>query len=401
MKRFHAIWLILSCPAALAVDATDLAQHALIVDTHIDVPHRVFKHPEINVGRATQEGQFDLPRARQGGLDVAFMSIYIPASVDEEGGAKQRADDLIDLVHRIVSESGDDFALATCTRDIEAHRRSGLISLPLGMENGGPIAGNLDNVEYFRQRGIRYITLAHSRSNHISDSSYDSNERWGGLSDFGKRLVPVMNAKGIMIDISHLSDRAAWQVLELSSVPVIASHSSLRHFVPGFHRNMTDDMVTALAEKGGVIQINFGSGFLTADARKWSDQLNDALETYRAEHDLADGDPALDSFRKDWKDTHPYPYATLGDALDHIDRVVRLAGIDHVGIGSDYDGVGDTLPRDLKDVASYPNLILGLRTRGYSDRNIEKILGGNLMRVWSEVEDWAAKHGNPPICAVP
>ena len=393
------LFLILITANVTALESGELSMDALIVDTHIDVPNRVYRNPDTDVTKPTLDGDFDLSRARAGGLNAAFMSIYIPASVEDEGLAKQRADELIDLVYGIVDKVPEQLAIATCVADVIAQKEAGLISFPMGMENGGPIEGDLENVGYFRKRGIRYITLAHSKSNHISDSSYDSNERWAGLSEFGKQLIPVMNDQGIMVDISHVSDAAAWQVLKLSKVPVIASHSSLRYFVPDFERNMTDDMVKALGENRGVIQINFGSGFVTAEARQWSIQRGLDSDAYQDENQLEEEGPALKEYAKQWVADHPYPFAGLSDVLDHIDRTVELAGINHVGIGSDYDGVGNTLPTDLKDVASYPNLIIGLRARGYDDEDIRKVLGGNLMRVWSEVEKYAASKGYAPLCS--
>jgi membrane dipeptidase len=402
IKNFSLALILFSNSTVHAVEphseSAVLAKNALIVDTHIDVPFRIYRNPETDVTKPTLGGDFDLSRAKAGGLNVAFMSIYIPASVDDDGNAKTMADELINLVHGIVEKAPESLAVATCVSDIYAQQDAGLVSLPMGMENGAPIEGDLKNIDYFRKRGIRYITLAHSKSNHISDSSYDTNERWKGLSDFGKTLVSEMNNQGIMIDISHVTDAAAWQVLALSKTPIIASHSSLRYFVPGFHRSMTDEMVTAMAENGGVIQINFGSGFLTSAARAWSTKRSADIKAFRETNQLEEKDPAILEFGKQWLTEHPYPYATLSDVLDHIDRVVKLAGVDHVGIGSDYDGVGPTLPVDLKDVESYPNLVMGLRSRGYSDRNIEKILGGNLMRVWSAVERYAEDEGFSPIC---
>ncbi len=382
-----------------ASESVEFARDALIVDTHIDVPFRVYRHPEIDVVDSDETGDFDLPRMQAGGLNAAFMSIFIPASVDEAGGAKALADELINLVHGIVAKAPDKVAIATCTTDIYRHQKAGLASLPMGIENGAPLEGSLDNVSYFRKKGIRYITLAHSKSNHISDSSYDTNEQWGGLSDFGKQLVPVMNDQGIMVDISHLSDAAAWQVLEISKTPIIASHSSLRHFVPGFHRNMTDEMVKAVGNNGGVVQINFGSSFVTVKARNWANELKAKSIEYKEKNQLDDKDSALTDFGKQWVEQHPFPFAGLADVLDHIDRVVDLAGIDHVGIGSDYDGVGKTLPVDLKDASSYPNLVLGLRARGYADEDIEKILGKNLMRVWATVEKYAVDKGYLALCS--
>ncbi|MDH3644342.1 MAG: dipeptidase, partial [Gammaproteobacteria bacterium] len=224
-----------------------LAHKYLVVDTHIDVPFRLYRNPA-DVSLATESGDFDYPRAVAGGLDALFMSIYIPAAADAAGGATSLADELIDLVEGLVDAAPEKFQIATCAADVDAIRASSRIAFPMGMENGGPIAGKLDNLEHFAGRGIRYITLAHSRSNHISDSSYDPDEHWQGLSPFGKSLIPAMNERGVMVDVSHISDRAFWQVLELSRTPVVATHSSLRHFTPGFIRNMSDDMVVAMKD---------------------------------------------------------------------------------------------------------------------------------------------------------
>ena len=395
--------LLVSCSSidvgsGLSLRAMKIAEESLIVDTHIDVPYRVYRNPEVDVTQATEGGDFDLPRARKGHLNGAFMSIYIPAGVDQEGRAGDLANELIDLVEGIVARAPSDFAIATCSQDLIHQKRQGLISLPMGMENGGPIGDDLASVKHFRERGIRYVTLTHGRSNKISDSSYDTNQRWKGLSPYGKELVPELNSQGIMIDISHLSDKAAWQVLELSTTPVIASHSSLRHFIPGFHRNMTDEMVKALADNGGVIQINFGSGFILEESRIWSSQRSAAEAWFRREQGNNMDPEALQAFRKQWRTENPYPFADTDDVLDHIDRVVELAGIDYVGIGSDYDGVGDTLPDGLKDASTFPNLIQGLLDRGYSKTDIRKILGDNLMRVWRANEAFAESSGYPTLC---
>ena len=385
--------------AAAQIDAQALTQKLLLIDTHIDVPYRLHDEWE-DVSVATPEGDFDYPRALAGGLDAMFMSIYIPADVDARGEATAFADALIDSVERIVDTAPDKFSIATCTSDIEQLKADGLFAMPLGMENGGPIAGDFETLARFRDRGIRYVTLTHSKSNHISDSSYDLNEQWQGLSEFGKSLIPEMNSQGVMIDVSHISDRAYWQVLELTHTPVIASHSSLRHYTPGFQRNMTDEMVAALTDNGGVIQINFGSGFLTKAARDYANASQQAFLRFRAEQSIAGDDPRLLEFAVNYRAENPYPYATIDDVLNHVDRAVELAGIDHVGIGSDYDGVGDSLPIGLKDVSEFPNLTAGLLERGYSETDIEKIYGGNLMRVWRENEAYAAAAGNPAQCVL-
>ena len=390
--------LVQGCGDPVANRAEELAHELLIVDTHIDVPYRLHRAWQ-DVSKATAEGDFDYPRAQAGGLDAPFMSIYIPPKVDAEGGATALAEELIDSVEGIVNQSPDKFALATCADDLIAVKASGRIALPLGMENGGPINGDFANLRHFHDRGIRYITLAHGKSNHISDSSYDSFKRWQGLSPFGKRLIAEMNRLGTMIDVSHLSDQAFWQVIELSQAPVIATHSSLRHFTPGFERNMSDEMVAALGENGGVIHIAFGSIFLTPAARAYSDAQRKAALGFAFTHHLDEDDPRLTDFMAQYREAHPYPYATLDDVLDHFDRAVDLAGIEAVGIGSDYDGVGDSLATGLKDASAYPNLIHGLLGRGYSEPDITKILGGNLMRVWRAAEALAESHGNPPHCS--
>ena len=369
--------------------AIKIAQETIIVDGHIDVPYRV-KEKWVDVTKATQDGDFDYPRAVSGGLNAPFMSIYVPASLDNSPESTQLAHELIDSVEAIVARAPDKFAIAKSPSDVKAQFEKGLISLPMGMENGSPIQGDLANLTAFYERGIRYITLAHSQANHISDSSYDLRRKWKGLSPFGKTLVGEMNNIGIMLDISHVSDDAFYQVIELTKAPVIASHSSLRRFTPGFERNMDDEMIKKLGENGGVIMINFGSSFVSKEAGKWRSGLTAARKALVEKE--GEDSPKLENFEENYRKKVPYPYSTLDEVLDHIDHVVKLIGIDHVGIGSDYDGVGDSLPIGLKDVASFPNLVQGLMDRGYSHTDIEKILSGNLLRVWQQVEEYAASH---------
>ncbi len=373
--------------AQVSDSAKALAKSSIVIDTHIDVPYRLDEEYE-DVTKATLKGDFDYPRAINGGLNVAFMSIYIPAELETKG-AKKLADSLIDSVQSIVIRAPDKFTVATSVSDITQAFAAQKIALPMGMENGAPIEGSIENLRYFYKRGIRYITLAHSKSNHISDSSYDPDKRWKGLSEFGKKLIVEMNKIGMMVDVSHISDAAFYQVMDISAAPVIASHSSARHFTPGFERNMDDAMIQRLGKQGGVIQINFGSSFVTQAANSYQGQLTQARDAYLEEHGyLADGVES-EAFTDQYQEKNPYPFATLSDVLDHIGHVVKLSGINAVGIGSDFDGVGDSLPSGLKDVAAYPNLIDGLLQRGYSNADIKKILGGNLLRVWKGVEDYA------------
>ena len=366
------ISMLISCSEEIEkISSEDLAKKLKIVDMHIDTPYRLWRQnlngDEIDdISKRTLKGDFDYPRAVSGGLNVPFFSIYTPASTQIDSTSHEMAVSLISMIEDIVTLHSDKFFIVKSTSDIELLDRERL-GIAFGMENGAPIEGDLSRVQFYHDKGIRYITLTHSKSNHISDSSYDENHQWeGGLSSFGKELIKEMNKVGIMVDISHVSDKAFYESIEISEVPVIASHSSLRHFTPGFERNVSDDMLIKLASKGGVISINFGSSFLTKKA----------LE-YRRNRE------------------GPYPFADVTDVVDHIDRVVNLVGIDHVGIGSDYDGVGDTLPSNLKDVSTFPNLISELLTRGYTEEDIEKILSGNIIRVWKEVEDFA--NGRKPV----
>jgi membrane dipeptidase len=386
-----ALLALLLTPALAQADRTgeraeELARKYLLVDTHIDVPYRIHAEWE-DVTRATEHGEFDYPRAVAGGLNVPFMSIYTPASSELDGSAYALANNLIDQVEAIVARAPDKFAIARSTAEVEQQFNAGKISLALGMENGAPIAGSLDKLRHFHDRGVRYITLAHSQSNHIADSSYDDTRLWNGLSPFGVEVVKTMNDLGMMVDISHLSDAAAKEALEASRAPVIASHSSLRKFVPGFERDMDDDLLRALADNGGVIMINFGSSFLTAEANTYMAAAGAAADTFAERHQLkGEHDPQLVAFEEAYRSKHPFPYATVGDVADHIDHVVSTVGIDYVGLGSDFDGVGDSLPIGLKDVSTYPNLVAELLRRDYSEADIEKLLGGNLMRVWRAVE---------------
>ena len=382
-----------AAPAAVdnAARAAEIAQSSIIIDTHIDVPYRIVDEWE-DVTQATEGGDYDHPRAVAGGLNAPFMSIYTPASLEAKGESKAKAEELIDLVLRIVDTAPDKYQVALTPDDVEEQFARGIISLPMGMENGSPVDHDLANVAYFFERGVRYITLAHSLSNQLSDSSYDDNKAHGGLSEFGREVVQEMVRLGMMIDISHVSDGAFYDVLEMVEVPVIASHSSARHFTPGWERNMSDEMIKALAENGGVIQINFGSAFISQESRDYGNRRGEAYRAFLEETGSEPSDEVNAQFREQFEaENGPYPFATLEQTLDHFDHVVELTGsVDHVGIGSDYDGVGDSLPIGLKDVSTYPNLIEGLLDRGYTEEQIRKILGGNLLRVWREVEAAAA-----------
>jgi membrane dipeptidase len=372
--------------------ADSLAHAYIITDGHVDLPYRLkvskfrLEREYLGIPVSTTEGDFDYERAKQGGLDAPFMSIYIPSSYQKQPDmGKALADSLINMIRGIADAHPDKFGLAGTPAEVDALFKEGKIALPLGMENGAPIGNDLANVKYFYDRGIRYITLTHGKDNQICDSSYDTLNTWNGLSPFGEQVVREMNRVGIMVDISHVSDSTFYDVLKLTQVPVIASHSSLRYFTPGWQRNMSDDMVKALKTNGGVIQINFGSTFLDSAVTKANDANRKKLQGILAEKSFTMRDEAAKEIIEAFKKDNPSLYADVKTVADHIDRVVQLAGIDHVGIGSDYDGVGDSLPTGLKDVSQYPNLIYELLRRGYSPDDIAKVCYKNVWRVWNKV----------------
>lgn len=376
--------------------AQALAHKYIITDGHVDLPYRLqvsnFRLTKefIGIPVETDEGDFDYVRAKAGGLDAPFMSIYIPASKGTGQEAFDFADELITMVSGIADSIPDKFQVVTSPEQVMANFEKGIISLPMGMENGSPVMDDLSNVQYWHDRGIRYITLTHSKDNQICDSSYDTTGTWNGLSPFGREVVAEMNRVGIMVDISHVSDSTFYQVMELTKVPAIASHSSCRKFTPGFERNMSDDMIKRLGENGGVIQINFGSTFLDGTIAEERNRQRDELRSLLEEKGLSYDDEGAEEVIEQYRKENPSLYSDVEMVANHIDNVVAIAGIDHVGLGSDYDGVGDSLPTGLKDVSQYPNLIKELLKRGYSEEDIAKICYKNVFRVWQAVEDYAA-----------
>jgi membrane dipeptidase len=388
-------------PIDLQARADELAQRLIIVDGHVDLPFRASEDDRLgrgveDVSGRTERGDFDWVRARAGGLDAPFMSIYTPARLQKRPGASKRhAEAAIDYVEALIAGHPDKFASARTPAEVRANTLRGLISLPLGMENGSPIERDLDNLAYFHGRGIRYITLTHSLDNQIADSSYSNARTHGGLSEFGREVVREMNRLGIMVDVAHVSDAALRQAVEISAVPVIASHSSCRHFTPGFERNVSDDLLLAMAAKGGVLQINFGGSFLSDEYRRWGDEAERAVGELAKERGLDEHSPELAAVFETWKADHPPPRVGVELVADHIEHAVAVAGIDYVGLGSDFDGVGPSLPEGLKDASMYPNLLRVLLERGWTEEQLEKLCSGNVFRVWQAVEDHARNHAAP------
>lgn len=371
--------------------AKEIAQSTIIVDGHMDFPLRMYNSGNDLNGEVfdfmtrSNEGNIDYVRAKEGGVDAPFMAIYIAASYQEKGGAKVLADTLIMMVERLVETWPDKLALARSPEDIEANFKKGLLSLPMGIENAAAIEDDLSNVEYFYSRGIRYMTLTHGKDNLVGDSSYDDAETHGGLSEFGKQVVKEMNRLGMIIDVSHITDKTFFDVAEVSEAPIVATHSSARSFTPGFERNVSDEIIQKLAEKKGMVMITFGGSFLD-QAYSEANAANRAhIQEWLKENNLTYRDESAQEYIRAYT-ADKKPVVHVSKVVDHIDHVVNLVGIDYVGLGSDFDGVGDTLPEGLKDASMYPNIIAELLKRGYSRADIEKICSKNFFRVWKEVE---------------
>jgi membrane dipeptidase len=361
-----------------------LAESLLVIDAHLDIPYRLMTRME-DISTRTRSTDFDYVKAREGGLDVAFCAVYTPQRFEVEGGAGDHARKQISFTEGLTRLWPSKFRMVSNTAAVRADAGRGQVLFALGMENGIPLEGDTANVRLFYGRGIRYITLVHTRANSLGDASFDTTRRWNGLSPFGRDVIEAMNRTGMMVDVSHMSDSAFAQTLRISRAPVIASHSSCRAFTPGFERNMSDDMIRALAARGGVIQINFGSMFLVDSLRTLMAQASPAINAWVREHNLHSLDEEAVAYARQYRKELGIPYATAKDLARHIDHVVRIAGIDHVGFGSDFEGLGDDLPEEVKNVSGYPAIIRELLALGYDERSIAKVCGENLLRVWDEV----------------
>lgn len=376
--------------------AKEIAQNTIIVDGHMDLPFRMYNMGHDMRGEVfdfmsrSDQGNIDYVRAKEGGVDAPFMAIYIPASYQETGGAKVLADTLIMMVERMVNTWPDKLAFARSPEEIEENFKRGLLSLPMGIENAAAIEDELSNVEYFYNKGIRYMTLTHGKDNLVGDSSYDDAETHGGLSEFGVEVVKEMNRLGMIVDVSHITDKTFFDVADVSKAPVVATHSSVRAFTPGFERNVSDEIIQKIAEKKGMVMITFGGSFLDQAYSDANAAIRAHVQEWLKENNLSYRDEKAQEYIRTYS-ADKKPTVHVSKVVDHIDHVVKLVGIDHVGLGSDFDGVGDTLPEGLKDASMYPNIIAELLKRGYTKEEIEKICYKNFFRVWKDVEAVAGK----------
>ena len=329
----------------------------------------------------------DIPRLKKGNMGAQFWSVFVPVSTMETRTAAQATFEQIELVHRMIKRYPETFELALTTADVERIRKTGKIASMIGMEGGHSIENQLGLLRKFYDQGARYMTLTHSKTLDWADACTDE-ARHGGLTDFGEDVVRTMNELGMLVDISHVSPDCMKDAIRVSKAPVIASHSSARA-VADHPRNVPDDVLKLLPEKDGVIMVNYYSGFVVPAAIKRMNFMRDYRKKLESEYDNpAEHDSEIRRKMRKEFDRVPLPPGTIHDVLDHIEHIIKVAGINHVGLGSDYDGIG-TLPKQLEDVTSYPLITQGLMDRGYSDEDIKKVLGENLMRCWKKAENVA------------
>jgi membrane dipeptidase len=372
--------------AAFAADDTierarRIQSEVLGIDTHIDTMQRVLME-HVDLGRRLPDGEVDLPRLREGGMHAPFFALWVPTFY-KGSEAVRRTLDLRDAMQSVLDRYPDQIELATTASDVERIVHAHKIAAVLTLEGGHQIADDLAVLRMYQRMGIRSMTLTHFRNNNWADSSTDKPQH-NGLTELGREVVREMNRIGMMVDISHVSDKTFYDVLAVTTKPVIASHSSCRA-ISNIPRNMTDDMLRALAQHGGVVGINFGGGFLS---QKEADiTMRDINRIGSSEPNLTG--KALDDYtvqmhiHDNWARPKPTT-ATLADVVAHIDHVVKVAGIDHVGIGSDFDGIAE-VPQGLEDESKMPALIAELLKKGYSEGDIKKIMGENFLRVMRQV----------------
>jgi membrane dipeptidase len=376
-------------PIVVTERAKQLHESAMLFDGHNDLPwaFRTFGMPSFDkrdIAKPQSDMQTDIPRLRKGGVKAQFWSVYVPSDSRQQGQSLLLTLEQIDLVHRMIARYPETFELALTADDVERISKSGRIASMIGMEGGHSIENSLSVLRQLYDQGARYMTLTHSESLDWADSATDDQPH-NGLTPFGERVVEEMNRLGMLVDISHVSIATMNDAIRVSKAPVIFSHSSARA-IADHPRNVPDDVLRLTAKNGGVVMVNFYPSFVVPSAAKRSVERS-AYKKQLTE----DGLPAdeIDQLVANWENSHPVELGSIYTVVDHIDHIAKVAGIDHVGIGSDYDGI-DVVPDQLEDVSTYPRITQVLINRGYSDDDIRKILGGNILRVLRDAEKVAA-----------
>jgi membrane dipeptidase len=391
VRSFGLVLVAIAATAAFAQDLPEVSERArrihdsaILFDGHNDLPWKLrelgdVRFESLDISKRLSRGQTDIPRLRQGGLKAQFWSVYIPS---EQPHPARTVTEQIDLVHRMVERYPNDLEMAYSADDVDRIVRAGKIASLIGIEGGVAIENDLAQLRAFHRLGARYMTLTHNTSLDWADAAVDA-AKSHGLSPFGERVVREMNRLGMLVDISHVSPETMAAALRVSRAPIIASHSGAFAIAPS-PRNVPDEILKGMRKNGGVVMVNFYSGFVVPEAAK---QANEARQKLKAEH------PEPRDFAKayrSWSRSFKMPRGTIAQVADHIDQIVKVAGIDHVGIGSDFDGI-TSWPVGLEDVSCYPRLTEELLRRGYSDTDIPKILGGNVLRAFREAGRVAAE----------
>ncbi|HEU4387256.1 MAG TPA: dipeptidase [Blastocatellia bacterium] len=386
---------------AIRARAERLHRGAIVVDTHNDVTSPILEQgfdlgTDGGAADAKTRTHTDLKRMKAGGIDAEFFAVYVAAEYvnrkpSEGGGAARRALDVIDCVYRQVKNHPDSLEMAFSTSDIRRIAKQGKIAALLGIEGGHAIENSLAALRMFHQLGVRYMTLTHTNTNDWADSSGDIDDpkviHHNGLTDFGREVVREMNRIGMMVDISHVSDKTFFDVIDTSKAPIIASHSSARALA-NHPRNMTDDMLRAVGKNGGVVMVNFYDGFL--DGRKAQRAPLVRAREREIRQQYPNDQARVEAELAKWLAETGPGKTPLSVLIDHIDHIAKIAGIDHVGLGSDFDGVPLTgLPEGMEDISKLPNITFELLKRGYTDQDVRKILGANLLRVMAACEEFA------------
>jgi membrane dipeptidase len=377
---------------AVTPHAKQVHDRAIVIDSHDDTTQRLLSEKGFDIGARHANGNIDIPRMREGGLDALFFSIWVPSDLTGPPAVK-KAMDLIDSVRQAVRTHPNDLMLATTAADIRRAAGEHKIAALMGMEGGHMIDNDLGLLRNYAALGVRYLTLTHFKNNDWADSSTDKPAH-NGLTPFGKEVVHELNRLGVMVDISHVADKTFYDAIAASTAPVIASHSSCRA-IAHHARNMTDDMLRALAKNGGVVMINYEVSFLSEEYRVASDKQNgDVVTQLNAMSKKCGGDEACSTLESARINTEAMksgklPKVTWDKIIEHIDHAVKVAGVDHVGLGSDFDGA--TMPIGMEDATKLPKITDALLKKGYSEADVTKILGGNLLRVMEAVEHAAGR----------
>jgi membrane dipeptidase len=369
----------------LTEQALKLHRDAPVIDGHNDLPWELRETGDLgfrNVDLTRPQPKFhtDLPRLREGGVGAQFWSAYVPSRTAHKGKAVTTTLEQIDVIHRMVKRYPDHLEMASGTEDIERIRKAGKIASLIGVEGGHSIDNSIGVLRMYYQLGVRYMTLTHSESLDWADSCTDK-PKANGLSKFGEEVVLEMNALGMLVDLSHVSPDTMRAALKVTKAPVIFSHSSARALAD-HPRNVPDDVLKLVKANGGVVMINFYSGFLVPEGARVTRKMFEVARELRAKYPE---DVRFKEALGAWLKEHDYPAGTVHTIVDHIEHVIRVAGVDHVGIGSDFDGI-TRLPAQMDDVSCYPYITQELLNRGYKEEDIRKVLGGNLMRIFRDAE---------------